>query len=107
MLQPLLFIEKNSECIKELLIWIQDIIKARNLHDPVYIESKKYNIEPFRKFLRPLKIAFRKLRKIRKRYASIIHGDKNPTFKYLKYLSKVALRLKLLFKTPKLFLKLV
>ena len=92
--RPFLSIEKNPERARELLTWIQDAIKAGKLRDPVFTESGTRNDTPFNKFLnrKPYKSLPGQLRDYGKRHASIIHGGKNPTPKYLKYLSRIALR---------------
>ena len=92
--RPFLSIEKNPERAKELLTWIQDAIKAGKLRDPVFTESGTRNDTPFNKFLKqkPYKSLPGQLRDYEKRHASIIHGGKNPTPEYLKYLSRIALR---------------
>ncbi|CAB5296187.1 unnamed protein product [Rhizophagus irregularis] len=37
--------EKDPECARELLTWIQDAIKAGKLRDPVYTETGKRDPE--------------------------------------------------------------
>jgi hypothetical protein len=86
--------EKNPEHARELLTWIQEAIKARRLRDLVYAKSGKRSTKPFRDFLKPYRAEPRKLKCYGKRHASRTHGGKNPTSKYLKYLSKVTLRQK-------------
>ena len=55
--------EKNPECAKELLTWIQDAIATRKLRDPVYSDNGKRNIRAFSKFLNPYGITAKRLRK--------------------------------------------
>ncbi|CAB4374879.1 unnamed protein product [Rhizophagus irregularis] len=91
---PLLSMEKNPERARELLIWIQDAIKAKKLSDPVFTESGTRSAWPFNEFLKqePYRSIPRELRRYGKRHASRIYGGKNATPEELKRLSKIALR---------------
>ncbi len=62
------------------------------MYDPIFTKNEKCNTESFREFLKPYKTELRKLRKIGKRHAFRIHGNKKLTSKHLKYLSKIVLR---------------
>ncbi|GES93707.1 hypothetical protein GLOIN_2v1846791 [Rhizophagus clarus] len=98
----LLSMEKDPECARELLTWIQDAIKAGKLHDPVYTETGKRNNVPFAKFIKSLKtnqdedeITPKLLRKIGAKHASMVHAGPNPTSQHLNNLSEIALRHKI------------
>ncbi|RIA82848.1 hypothetical protein C1645_834710 [Glomus cerebriforme] len=70
--------EKNPECARELLIWIQDAIKAKKLFDPVFTESKICNAWLFNEFLKQesYKTIPKKLRDYGSKHASRIYsGD--------------------------------
>src|SRR6266496_5531258 len=86
--------EKNPECARELLTWIQDAIKAKKLSDPVFTESETYNAWPFNEFLKqePYRTIPKKLRDYESKHASRIHGGKNPTSQHLKLLLRIAMR---------------
>ena len=86
--------EKNSECARELLTWIQDAIKAKKLRDPVYTETGTRNAWPFNEFLKqePYRTIPKKLRDYGSKHTSRIHGGKNPTPQHLKLLSRIAMR---------------
>ena len=73
--------EKNPECAKELLIWIQDAIKAKKLSDPVFTESEIRSAWPFNEFLKQesYRTISKKLRDYGSKHASRIHSGKNPT----------------------------
>ena len=92
--------EKDSECARELLIWIQEAVKAEKLHDPVYIKNGKCNIDNVRSFngflkQKPYKPLPKDLRKIGGKHASMVHAGPNPTPQHLDNLSKIALRHKI------------
>src|SRR4051812_14756649 len=86
--------EKNSECARELLTWIQDAIKAKKLSDPVFTESGTRNAWPFNEFLKqePYRIIPKNLRDYGAKHASKVHSGKNPTSQHLKLLSRIAMR---------------
>ncbi|CAG8499096.1 16871_t:CDS:2 [Cetraspora pellucida] len=63
--------EKSLKCIRELLTWIQNAIKTKKLHDPVFTENETY---------------------YGSKHASRIHDNKKPTPQHLKLLSKIAMR---------------
>ncbi|CAG8790676.1 25_t:CDS:2, partial [Dentiscutata erythropus] len=80
-LEPQLFLsmEKNPECARELLTWIQDAIKVKKLSDPVFIRNGTRNAWPFNKFLKqkPYRTISKKLRDYGSKHASRIHGGDN------------------------------
>src|SRR5436309_6086018 len=86
--------EKNPEHARELLIWIQDAIKAKKLSDPVFTESGTQNAWPFNEFLKqePYRTILGKLRDYGSKHTSRIHGDPKATPQYLKLLSRIAMR---------------
>src|SRR4051812_29961484 len=86
--------EKNSECARELLTWIQDAIKAKKLSDPVFTESRTRNAWPFNEFLKqePYRTIPKNLRDYEAKHASRVHGGKNSTPQHLKLLSRIAMR---------------
>ncbi|KAF0355551.1 hypothetical protein F8M41_015029 [Gigaspora margarita] len=92
--RPFLSMEKNPEHARELLIWIQNAIKARKLRDPVFTENETRNAWPFNEFLKqePYRTIPKKLRDYGSKHASRIHGGKKPTPQHLKLLSKIAMR---------------
>ncbi|RGB24179.1 hypothetical protein C1646_773465 [Rhizophagus diaphanus] len=90
--RPFLSMEKNPERARELLTWIQEVIKTDKLYDPVYTKSRKRSTKLFREFLKSYRTESKKLRRYRKRHASRTHGGKNPTPEHLKCLSRVTLR---------------
>src|SRR6266498_2221639 len=92
--RPFLSMEKNPECARELLTWIQDAIKAKKLSDPVFTESGTRNAWPFNEFLKqePYRTIPGKLRDYGSKHASRVHGGKNPTPQHLKLLSRIAMR---------------
>ncbi|CAG8790076.1 24065_t:CDS:2, partial [Dentiscutata erythropus] len=92
--KPLLSMEKNPECAKELLTWIQEAIKARKLHNPVFTESDKRNDTPFNEFLKqePYKTLPGKLRDYGSKHASRIYGGPDSIPQYLSLLTRIALR---------------
>jgi len=84
--------EKNPERAKELLTWIQDAIATGKLCNPVY---GKRSTGVFSKFLKPYGITAKRLRKIRGKHASRVHGGQNPTSQHLEFLSRIAMRHKI------------
>ena len=93
--QQFLFMEKNSECARELLTWIQNAIAIGNLHNPVYNISEKCSTGVFSKFLKLYSIMAKRLRKIGGKHASRVHGGQNPTPQHLDLLTRIALRHKI------------
>ena len=92
-----LSMEKDPERARELLIWIQEAIKARKLRDPVYDKNGKRNIgnvRSFNEFLKqkPYKSLPKDLRKIGGKHACRTHGGPKSTPQHLSNLTKIALR---------------
>ncbi|CAG8827619.1 12301_t:CDS:2, partial [Cetraspora pellucida] len=90
-----LFMEKNPECAKELLTWIQDAIATRKLCNPVYSINRKCTTGIFNKFLKLYDITAKRLKKIEGKHASRVHDSQNPTLQRFEFLSKVAMRHKI------------
>ncbi|CAG8803648.1 25213_t:CDS:1, partial [Dentiscutata erythropus] len=90
-----LSMEKNPERAKELLTWIQDAIATGKLRNPVYSINGKRSTGVFSKFLKPYDITAKRLRKIRGKHASRVHGGQNPTSQHLEFLSRIAMRHKI------------
>ncbi|KAF0481468.1 highly derived d5-like helicase-primase: PROVISIONAL [Gigaspora margarita] len=90
----IVMLKKNPECAKELLTWIQNAIKVRKLHDPVFTENETRNAWPFNKFLKQklYRTIPKKLRDYGNKHASRIHGGKKLTSQHLKLLSRIAMR---------------
>ncbi|CAG8459676.1 638_t:CDS:2 [Cetraspora pellucida] len=93
--QQFLSMEKNPECAKELLTWIQDAITTRKLCNSVYSINKKHSIGVFSKILKSYDITAKRLRKIGSKHAFRIHSSQNPTSQHLEFLSRVAIRHKM------------
>ncbi|KAG9288577.1 hypothetical protein G9A89_008449 [Geosiphon pyriformis] len=79
-------------CTGKLLTWIQNAIAIGKLHDPVYSINEKRSTGIFSKFLKPYGITAKRLRKIRGKHASRVHGGQNPTSQHLTFLSRIAMR---------------
>ncbi|CAG8545023.1 4861_t:CDS:2 [Cetraspora pellucida] len=92
---PFLSMEKNPECARALLIWIQEAIKAGKLSNPTFNKNGKHNTRAFSKFLKPYKITSKILRKIGGKHACRVHGGPNPTHQHLDLLNRIALRHKI------------
>ncbi|CAG8540663.1 12113_t:CDS:2, partial [Cetraspora pellucida] len=90
-----LFMKKNPERAKELLIWIQDAIATGKLCNSVYSINRKCSIGVFSKFLKLYNIIAKRLRKIGDKNASRVQGGQNPTSQYLEFLSRIAMRHKI------------
>ncbi|CAG8639709.1 23043_t:CDS:2 [Cetraspora pellucida] len=93
--QQFLSMEKNPECAKELLTWIQDSITTRKLYNPVYSINGKCNTGVFSKFLKSYSITAKRFRKIEGKHVSRVHDGQNPTSQHLEFLSRVAIRHKM------------
>ncbi|RIB08433.1 hypothetical protein C2G38_2211653 [Gigaspora rosea] len=93
--RPFLSMEKNPECARELLTWIQNAIVIGKLRDPVYSINGKRSTGVFSKFLKPYGITAKRLRKIGGKHASRVHGGQNSTSQHLAFLSRIAMRHKM------------
>ena len=87
--------EKNPECARELLTWIQNAIVTGKLCDLVYSINGKHSTSVFNKFLKPYGITAKRLRKIKGKHASRVHSGQNSTSQHLAFLSRIAIRHKI------------
>jgi len=91
-----LFLWRRIQNVQEqLLIWIQEAIKAGKLIDPTFSANGKRNTRAFRKFLKPYKITPKILRKTGGKHACRVYGSPNATHQNLDLLNRRALRHKI------------
>ncbi|CAG8786269.1 3769_t:CDS:2 [Cetraspora pellucida] len=93
--QQFISIEKNPECAKELLTWIQDAIATKKLCNPVYSINRKHSTGVFSKFLKSYSITAKRLRKIGGKHACKVYNSSNPTHQHLDLFNRIALRHKI------------